>query len=77
MANGFDWMKDAELLTYLRHFVQLSRLSGREKIPLVLDNYVSHLRILGIDYCTENHVILLVLQSHALHKIQRLDRMVF
>jgi DDE superfamily endonuclease len=58
---------------WLPHFVLHSKPSETKPILLILDGHSSHISVKIIDYCKNNHILLLTLPPHTSHKLQPLD----
>lgn len=76
-CNPSGWMKEANFLDFLKHFMKYTKCSKEKPVLLLLDNHSSHLSVEGLDFCKENGVTVLTFPPHTSHKLQPLDRGVF
>ncbi|XP_014775337.1 uncharacterized protein LOC106872759 [Octopus bimaculoides] len=76
-ANSSEWMKEADFLKLLEHFVKHTRCSKEHLVLLLLDNHNSHISLAIIDFCRDNGIVLLSFPPHCSHKLQPLDRNVY
>ena len=70
--NG--WMDGENFLAWLKNFVEITRPTEDSPILIVLDGHGSHKDLDVIDYSRANHLHLLSLSPHTIHKWQPLDR---
>jgi hypothetical protein len=66
---GLIWLK--------QHFEPKTRPSNREDRILIVDGHDSHCSIDFIEFCDAHRIHLLILPSHATHKLQPLDKGIF
>lgn len=76
-ANESGWMKQADFVNYMRHFIQYSHSSLENPTLLLIDNHSSHLSVEALDLATENGITLLSFPPHCSHKLQPLDVSVY
>ncbi|XP_071648084.1 uncharacterized protein [Temnothorax longispinosus] len=76
-ANPSGWMNAEHFVKFLQFFQSHVRASVDAPVLLILDNYVSHLSIAGLDYCKANGIIVLSSPPHCSHKLQPLKRTVY
>lgn len=76
-ANGSGYMKQAEFVLFMRHFIRYTHSSKETPNLLLLDNHTSHLSIEALDLAAENGITLLSFPPHCTHKLQPLDVAVF
>ena len=72
-ANSSGWIKEEQFLSFMHHFVKLTRLSKESSVLLLLDSYRAHLFIDVIRYAKENRVACLSFSRHTSHRHQPLD----
>lgn len=68
------YMNVALFVEWLKYFQSHVKALLDDSVFLVLDNYVSHRSMTGIDFSLKNNIHLISLPPHATHKIQPLDR---
>lgn len=73
--NG--WINADVFLIWLQFFVETVRPSADKKVLLLLDNHEAHKFVKGLDYASENNVIVLSFAPHTTHKMQPLDIAVY
>ncbi len=57
----------------LKHFQSHVKASAEDPALLILDNYVSHRSLTGVNFCRENSIHLLSLPPHMSNELQPLD----
>jgi len=73
VAEKKGWMNREVFVQYLKHFVKHTRPTEKDPVLLVVDNHSSRMSLEAVEYCRQNHVVMLTLPSHSTHKIQPLD----
>lgn len=74
-ASG--WMTAVNFVSYLKHFTRYVRPSKEFPILLLLDNHASHVSLEAIDFCRENHIVLVSFPPHCSHELQPLDKTIY
>lgn len=64
-------------IQWLQHFKAHAMPTQEQPVLLILDNHSSHCTLAAVDFCRQNHIVLLSLPPHSSHKIQPLDRCFF
>ncbi|KAK9731462.1 DDE superfamily endonuclease [Popillia japonica] len=59
---------------WLRHFASFTKPSADDAVLLIVDGHGSHKELAVITYARENHVHMLSIPPHTIHKLQPLDR---
>ena len=73
LCSDSGYMNTELFYEWLKHFKKHVKPSADDPVLLVLDNHSSHCSIEAIDYCRENHIILLSIPPHSSHRTQPLD----
>ena len=76
-CNESGWMKQAEFVKYMKHFIKYAKPSRDKPALLLLDNHTSHLSIEAIDFALDNGIVMLTFPPHCSHKMQPLDVSVY
>ncbi|MCP3927780.1 MAG: hypothetical protein GY705_01620 [Bacteroidetes bacterium] len=71
------WMTEDNFLSYLHHFKKYTRPSAEFPVLLLLDNHASHVSLDAINFCRDNHIIMLSFPPHCSHELQPLDKTVY
>ena len=77
VANDSGYMKQADFVIFMNHFIQKSHSSLENPNLLILDGHTSHLSIEALVLAEQNGVTLLTIPPHCSHKLQPLDISVF
>lgn len=75
--NASGWTNDDIFIEYLKHFITFTHASLQKKVLIVLNNHDTHLKDKAIKFYRENGICVVTFWSHANHKTQTLDQMVF
>jgi len=73
VAEKKGWMNQQVFVQYLKHFVKHTRPTKEDPVLLIVDNHSSRMSMEAVEYCRENHAVMLSLPPHSTHKIQPLD----
>lgn len=72
-SSKSGWITSELFVTWLEHFVTVTKSSVQDPTLLILDNHPSHSSLLAYEYAKENGVVMVSLPPHASHKLQPLD----
>ncbi|GBN40088.1 hypothetical protein AVEN_258208-1 [Araneus ventricosus] len=61
-------------IDWLKHFVKHAKPSAEDPVLLIADNHTFHCSLPAVLFCPENHITFLILQPHASHVLQPLDK---
>ena len=76
-AHPSGWMTTDNFQLFLHHFVKHTQATKHNPVVLLCDNHESHISVEGLDYASENGVVMLSFPPHCSHKLQPLDRTVY
>ena len=74
-ASG--WMTQENFLSFLKHFAKYTKPTAESHVLLLLDNHKSHISLESVNFCRENHIMLLSFPPHCSHELQPLDKCVY
>lgn len=72
-SSKSGWITSELFVTWLEHFVSVTKSSVQDPTLLILDNHPSHTSLMAYDYAKEHGVVMVSLPPHASHKLQPLD----
>ena len=61
VAEKKGWMNQEVFVKYLNHFVKHTRPTREDPVLLIVDNHSSRMSIEAVEYCRENHIVMLSL----------------
>lgn len=77
MVSDSSFITSDLFLLWIQHFKDHVKPTQEEPVLLILDNHSSHCTLAAVNFCRENHIVLLSLPPHSSHRMQPLDRCFF
>lgn len=77
MISDSSFINADLFMHWLQYFKEHAMPTQEQPVLLILDNHSSHCTLAAVDFCRQNHIVLLSLPPHSSHKIQPLDRCFF
>lgn len=72
-SHPSGWVTTSSFLQFVQHFQKHVRCSPSSPVLLLLNNHVSHLSIIVLDFFKDNGIVLLSFPPHTTNHLQPLD----